>query len=218
VAVDPNTGAAVLAGAAGSAAAASATDPDHPGSVELAEIIASPAVRLALFAGAAGGEGVGGIALATARDAAGENLRLVIMDLGSPPSPELGGYAQPGLGDLLSGDAAFGEVIAREETSRVHVIPLGAIGSNPPLQRLQLVIGALTHTYDKVLVVADKLGSWPHEHIRPDIAAIVCGPDASEEMRVRAYESALERGAKSAVIVRYSHDGGTDGLEASEAA
>jgi capsule polysaccharide export protein KpsE/RkpR len=192
-------------------------DADQGGTEELGEIIASPAVRLALFAGARGGEGAGDIAFATARDAAGENLRLVIIDLGRPPSEALGGYQQPGLGDLLAGDAAFGEVIMREEGSRVHVIPMGAMGQNAPLQRLQLVIGALTHTYDKVIAVVDKLADWPHEHFRPDIAAIVCGPDTTDDQRAGAYETALQRGAQSAVIVRYSSDR-SDGLETSEAA
>ena len=32
------------------------------------------------------------------------------------------------------------------------------------MQRMQLVIGALTHTYDKVIVVADKLDDWPDEY------------------------------------------------------
>lgn len=202
---------------AGIVVADAQTELDPAGTVELAEIIASPAVRLALFAGAVGGEGAGDIAFATAREAAGDNLRLVLIDVGAPPSEALGGYEQPGLGDLLSGEAAFGEVITREEGSRVHVIPMGAIGTNPPLQRLQLVIGALTHTYDKVIIVADKLADWPDEHVKPDIAAIVCGPETTEDMRVGAYEAALERGAQSAIIVRYSVDAGS-GVKASAAA
>ena len=135
------------------------------------------------------------------------------------PSEVLGGRERPGLGDLLAGEAAFGEVIRRDEGSRVHVIPMGSAEGNPPLQRLQLVVGALTHTYDKVIVVADSLDDWPYEHVRPDLAAIVCGPDTTEAMRTEVYDAALVRGARSALIVRFAGDrDDTDGREESAAA
>ena len=88
----------------------------------------------------------------------------------------------------------------------MHLIPMGSVEGNPPLQRLQLVVGALTHTYDKVIVVADSLDDWPYDHVRPDIAAIVCGPDTTEAMRTEVYDAALVRGAHSALIVRFAGD------------
>jgi uncharacterized protein involved in exopolysaccharide biosynthesis len=192
---------------------------DPTGTAQLAEIVASDAVRVALFAGVEGGEGAGGVAYATARQAVREGkLRCVIVDVGAHPSASLGAQGEPGLGDLLAGEFSFGEVIRRDDSSRVHVIPMGTVEMKPPLQRLQLVIGALTHTYDKVLVVADSLSDWPDEHVRPDLAAIVCGPQTTEVLRTEAYEAALQRGARSAIIVRSSGDGHSDELEASEAA
>lgn len=179
------------------------------GTKELAEILASPAVRMVLFAGALGGEGAGDIALSSARMAAENDLRFVILDMGLLPSDALGGNEEPGLGDLLNGDAAFGEVIRRDEGSRVHLIPMGSRSDQPaPQQRLALVLGALTHTYDKVIVVADSLDDWPYEHVRPDLCALVCGPETTEEMRNELYEKALEKGAKAALIVRFSGDTG----------
>ena len=210
--------AAAAIGAAGVAAAEGGPDSDRPGTAELGEIIASDAVRIVLFAGAEGGEGAGEIAFAAARQAAKENLRLVVMDLGARPSQSLGGQERPGLGDLLGGEAAFGEVIRRDEASRVHSIPVGAMGVNPPLQRLQIVMGALTHTYDKVVAVADSLSDWPDEHVHPDLVAIVCRPETSEEFRSEAYESALARGARSALIVRFTSEGEADAMKDSEAA
>ena len=201
------------------AAVALANESDTLGAAELAEIIVNPAVRLALFAGAKGGEGAGDVAYSAAREAARRNHRVVLMDVGLTPSEALGGRDTPGLGDLLSGEAAFGEVIRRDDAARVHAIPMGATDGNPPLQRLQLVIGALTHTYDKVIVVADSLDDWPDEHVRPDVAAIVCGPETGELSRTEIYETALARGAKNALIVRYDNDWGEDGGgEESEAA
>jgi uncharacterized protein involved in exopolysaccharide biosynthesis/Mrp family chromosome partitioning ATPase len=182
-----------------------APDGGRAGTAGLADILANSAVRVALFSGAEGGEGAGEIAFSAARIAAEEKLRCILVDVGRKPCAAIG-LERPGLGDLLAGEAAFGEVIQRDEDARVHVIPLGALGANAPLQRMQLVIGALTHTYDKVIVVSDKLDDWPDEHVRPDLAAIVCGPETTELLRTEMYDAALARGAKSAVIVRLSGD------------
>ena len=100
----------------------------------------------------------------------------------------------------------------------MHLIPYGPTGEDPPMQRMQLVIGALTHSYDKVILVADKLDDWPDDHLRPDVAAIVCGPETTEVLRTEVYDQALQRGAKSAVIVRYSSDFDLGGQEESAAA
>jgi hypothetical protein len=81
-----------------------------------------------------------------------------------------------------------------------------------------MVIGALTHTYDKVIVIADGLDDWPDAYVRPDMAAIVCGPDTSEDERAEAYENALARGAQSVIIVRYTGESDRDGEEKTEAA
>jgi uncharacterized protein involved in exopolysaccharide biosynthesis len=189
------------AGLAATLTAMGKTEP--PGAVELAAVIASPAVRVALFAGADGGEGAGDVAHAAARAAARENHKLVLVDLGGTPSEALGGRDLPGLGDLLSGDAAFGEVIRRDEATRVHTIPLGRMAPSLPLQRLQLVIGALTRTYDKVIVVADAFRDWPDEQVKPDVAAIVCGPEAVEASRSRLYNDALAGGGDARVAACY---------------
>ncbi len=194
------------------------TDDGHLGTGEIAEILASPAVRMVLFAGALGGEGAGEIALSSARQAAENDIRFVILDLGLLPSEALGGNEEPGLGDLLNGDAAFGEVIRRDEGSRVHLIPMGTRTGEPAPERLALVLGALTHTYDKVIVVADSLDDWPYEHVRPDLCALVCGPETTDEMRSELYDRALSKGAKAALIVRFSGDNGTGEPSESEAA
>ncbi len=200
-------------------AAALGAGGDRHGTAELADIVASPAVRLILFAGAEGGEGAGEIAFSAARQAARDNLRFVLIDVGTNPSEALGGYEFAGLGDLLIGEAAFGEVIRRDDASRLHLISMGAAERNPPLQRLQLVVGALTHTYDKVIVVAHKLDDWPHEHVKPDLAAIVCGPETTEVLRTELYDLAIERGARNVVIVRYAGDNdGTPDRQESAAA
>ena len=54
--------------------------------------------------------------------------------------------------------------------------------------------------------------------MRPDVAAIVCGPETTESLRTEAYDVALARGAQSAVIVRYTSDFDMGGQEESAAA
>jgi hypothetical protein len=181
------------------------TPPDatKTGTEGLADIIANTSVRVALFAGAEGGEGTGAVAFSAARQAAKQKVRCVIVDVGRTASDVLG-HERPGLGELLAGDAAFGEVIQRDDTARVHVIPMGGLTRDMPMQRMRLVVGALSHTYDKVVLVADKVDDWPDEFVTPDIAAIVCGADTTESLRTELYDFVLARGAHSAVIVRYS--------------
>jgi uncharacterized protein involved in exopolysaccharide biosynthesis len=226
---DAATGATAEAAAAGLAAEAPAAEPPtaavagaedearsdegRAGTAGLAEILANTSVRVALFTGAEGGEGAGEIAFTSASIAAEHKLRCILVDVGRKPSEAIG-LERPGLGDLLAGDAAFGEVIQRDEDAHIHLIPLGGLDPEAPLQRMQLVIGALTHTYDKVIVVADKLDDWPNEFVKPDIAAIVCASDTTELLRTEVYDAALARGARSAIIVRLS----SDGLSESEAA
>jgi Mrp family chromosome partitioning ATPase len=193
-----------VARSAGGAAAATIESP-RPGTAGLGDLLANASVRLALFAGAEGGEGAGAIAFSAARQAAKHKVRCVVIDAGRAASNVLG-HERPGLGELLIGEAAFGEVIQRDETARVHVIPLGGLTSDTPMERMPLVIGALTHTYDKVIVVADKVDDWPDDYFRPDLAAIVCGPDTTESLRTELYDFVLARGAHSAIIVRYTSD------------
>jgi uncharacterized protein involved in exopolysaccharide biosynthesis len=176
---------------------------DRPEMKELAEHLATPAVRLALFAGAKGGEGAGEVAHSVATRAAGPNNRFVLIDVGKVRSDVLGGPGEPGLAELLAGEFAFGEVIRRDEGSRVHIMPMGNPAGSLPLQRLQLVIGALTHTYDKVVVVANSIEDWPHEQVKPDLAAIVCGPGVSDESGAAAQQAALDRGARTALVLPF---------------
>src|SRR5262249_32439194 len=97
---------------------------------ELGGIIAGAEIQIALFAGAAGGEGAGGLAYSAARHAAANELRAIVVDMGRTPSDALG-QERPGLCDLLTGSASFGEAIQRDEASGVHLIPFGPLGEDP---------------------------------------------------------------------------------------
>jgi Mrp family chromosome partitioning ATPase len=114
--------------------------------------------------GVEAGELSGALAVTLARELAAEGKRVLLLDLDreSAPSRALVSDAHAaGLGDLLFGVASFTEVIHRDPGSRAHVIVVGrGVRSTTSLltaQRLSIVIGALSQTYDFVILAAGKL-------------------------------------------------------------
>ncbi|WP_051631131.1 GumC family protein [Afifella pfennigii] len=175
---------------------------EMPGMADLAELMATAGLKTVLFAGN-GGAFAGEVALGASRLVAREHgLRLVVMDIGVEPSEPLQQDGGPGLGDLLSGEAPFGDAIRLDGDSRVHFIPLGSMAQDPPLQRLTLVIGALSYTYDRVVIVANRFEDWPVDYISPDLAMVVCAADADPEARRSLHRQALDAGARSALVLQ----------------
>lgn len=64
----------------------------------------------------------------------------------------------PGLSDLIHGTAAFGEVIARDRVSSLHVIAAGRSADDTAAtlrsERLAMALDALSHTYEHVIIDA----------------------------------------------------------------
>lgn len=61
----------------------------------------------------------------------------------------------PGIMDLLVGEAAFGETIHHDRLSNAHIVPQGSAQpqqASRVLERLTMVLGALSGTYDTVLL------------------------------------------------------------------
>lgn len=61
----------------------------------------------------------------------------------------------PGITDLLTGDAAFGETIHSDRLSDAHIVPRGRANLEDAMRgadRLSIIIGALADAYDVVLV------------------------------------------------------------------
>jgi len=106
----------------------------------------------------------GRIAVHLARDLAASGSRVLFLDLDAKAAPSAALLPEPrvaGLSDLLSGAAHFGEVIHRDRASRIHVIAPGrtAREAEPLLaaERLSIVLGALSQTYDFVVVATPAL-------------------------------------------------------------
>ncbi|MBB4067116.1 GumC family protein [Gellertiella hungarica] len=93
----------------------------------------------------------------------------------------------PGITDLLTGDAAFGETIHSDRLSNAHVVPRGRAELEEAMrgaERLSIIIGALSDAYDVVLVECGqttvealaRLTRNPSEHI------VLSMPVPDEEM------------------------------------
>ncbi|MHA1189328.1 MAG: exopolysaccharide transport family protein [Alphaproteobacteria bacterium] len=185
---------------------ADAPDDLPTGTLELAALYSSEAVRVGLVTGIHGGENPAEIAIATAQALAALGQRCILIDIGFKASPLLGGPDAAGVGELLSGRISFGDAICKDLDPNVHYLAMGSMETDAPLQRLSLVIGALAHTYDKVILVCERLLDWPDSYVRPHLAAIVCKADADERLRRGAYANVVNRGAYNALIVRRSPD------------
>lgn len=100
-----------------------------------------------------------GAAVALARGVAGQGIKVIIIDASIADRPlarlfDLG--KARGLVDLLAGQATFSDVIVRDWHSGAHVLPAGlGDGAAPALiagERMAMVLDALDHAYDVVLV------------------------------------------------------------------
>jgi polysaccharide biosynthesis transport protein len=99
-------------------------------------------------------------ALALARVLARE-ARVVVVDLAFA-APKLAAVSidpgRPGLADLVRGTASFGQIITRDRSSRVHLVPAGRIRDEASAildsERLRMSIEALTQAYDHVVIDA----------------------------------------------------------------
>ena len=104
------------------------------------------------------------IAVHLARDLAATGARVLLLDIDPETSPSAALIPNPralGLSDLLAKAAGFSEVIQRESSSPLHVIPHGCgVGDGAQLlsaDRLSIVLGALAQTYEYVIVATSAL-------------------------------------------------------------
>jgi tyrosine-protein kinase Etk/Wzc len=114
--------------------------------------------------GRGGQEPSGRIAVHLARDLAASGARVVFLDLDPKAAPSAALLPEPrvaGLVDLLAGAVHFGEVIHRDRASRIHVIAPGRTARETEqllaAERLSIVLGALSQTYDYVVAAVPAL-------------------------------------------------------------
>ena len=140
------------------------------------------------------------VMLARAMSENGRSVVLVDMTASGTPSRLM--MAQdglPGILDLLMGDAAFGETIHHDRLSSAHVVPQGVIANlrpGPIMERLTMVLGALSGTYETVLI---EFGAAPIaslsrvlRHLDADVVLSLSRDDAA--MMQEALQSLDEAG------------------------
>jgi uncharacterized protein involved in exopolysaccharide biosynthesis len=108
-----------------------------------------------------------GPAIVLARELAA-NGRAILVDL-ALSEPHVGAITDepdaPGMFDLLRGKALFGQVIARDRISRLHLIAAGEVETDGAAllhcERLSVALDALAHTYDHVVIDVGALREVP---------------------------------------------------------
>jgi MinD-like ATPase involved in chromosome partitioning or flagellar assembly len=95
-----------------------------------------------------------------ARTLAEGEARVVLIDLvgdGAVANAVGEGAGQPGLSDVFDRSAAFGDVLFRDQRSRLHFVPAGTRNLAPTEltdDRLETILAALSLTYDQVVLDA----------------------------------------------------------------
>lgn len=131
---------------------------------ELADRMRTLGGGIYLIGRAGAHEQSGRIAVHLARDLAASGARVLFLDLDAKAAPSAALLPEPrvaGLSELLSGAAHFGDVIHRDRASRIHVIAPGRTARDAEqllaAERLSIVLGALSQTYDYVVLAAPAL-------------------------------------------------------------
>lgn len=107
-----------------------------------------------------------------------------------------------GLTELLNGKASFAEVIHRDPSSRMHFISFGA-PSEIRAGDLDLVLEALTQTYDFIVLAAPPLAASPLAKLLAsygDFVVLVTSPQAKDQ-NDKAHESLVKAGAAEIVTI-----------------
>jgi uncharacterized protein involved in exopolysaccharide biosynthesis len=87
------------------------------------------------------------------------NVVLVDLAFGAPNLSVISiDPSAPGIAELIRGQASFGDIITRDQYSRVHLVATGAIGHDGPAlaasPMLATIVEALVSTYDHVVIDA----------------------------------------------------------------
>ena len=150
------------------------------------------------------------VALELARELGYRGGRILLLNLDVSPNvlSSLSSDARvPGLADLMFGVAHFGEVIQRDRASRVHLIPVGrGIRDTAALlagERLAIVLGALSQTYDHVIAAAPLLTPMPEAArlARFSRGALLVAAEGRENAGTAASDTLAKQGFVNVAVV-----------------
>ncbi|MGA0531068.1 GumC family protein [Hansschlegelia sp. KR7-227] len=146
---------------------------------------------------------VAAVATKLASHISSSGRRVVMVDAGGGTAQDA---AQPGLAELLSGDATFSQAIHRDAGSRVHLVPAGRERFErldaAARGRLAIVLDALALTYDFVMLVTPSGpgGSEPFAR-HCQAAVLVSAVGASDVATIEAHERVRKAGIEDVVVL-----------------
>lgn len=136
----------------------------------------------------------------------GAKVMFVDLDIEAGMASELIADSQAvGISDVLFGKAPLGEAIHRDRASRMHVMPAGSgMRDSSALlssERLAIVLGALSKTYEHVVVATSMLGPSAAERLaRFSRAAVLVVPNESDAS-INEAETLVARGFANVMVV-----------------
>lgn len=181
----------------------------------LAQHVCGLGKGIAVVTGTAEGKIASDVGIELAREIAQEGPRVLLLDMdvaGMPVAALANNPRAPGLADLLFGVANFGEVIQRDRASRIHIITVGkGIRDSEALfssERLAIVLGALSQTYDHVIVVAPVLTglSGAQRLARFSRGAVIVAAEGEEGAGASASDALAAKGFSNIVVVSVKPD------------
>lgn len=174
-------------------------------------------VRIAISVSPGGDEGSTATVM-LARLIAEEDRKVVLIDLTGSACPTrlMARSAQlPGITNLLAGEVPFTDTIHADRFSDAHIIPQG--DADPQLamrgiERLQMIIDALTNAYDLVLVECGPADESAVDKIarRGGAEIILSAPAVSDERIVEVLTGFGEAGYRDVVLMTGRGEPGPD--------
>ena len=110
----------------------------------------------------------------------------------------------PGVSDLVSGAATFGQIISRDKMSRVQIVGAGQVKPESAMlksPRLALAIDALTQVYDHVILDAGTIDDLPEELAASNAQAVLVTRSMFDSATRAAVESELIKAGFHSVAV-----------------
>jgi polysaccharide biosynthesis transport protein len=112
----------------------------------------------------------------------------------------------PGIAELVRGTASFGEIITRDQYSRVHLVAAGNVGNDSTSilksPALAIAIEALGHNYEHVVIDAGSVADASADHFGPlttRVMLVAADPVGAVTRAVR--EQLLLAGFEDVVVV-----------------
>jgi uncharacterized protein involved in exopolysaccharide biosynthesis/Mrp family chromosome partitioning ATPase len=138
-----------------------------------------------------------------------QNANVVLVDLAfSAPNLSVVSTdpSAPGIAELTCGKASFGDIITRDQYSRVHLVAAGEVGndvaslSSSPM--LATVIEALGRSYEYVVIDAGSVGDISPDRLAPLAAkAMLVAADPSSSVTRSVRERLLRAGLSEVAVI-----------------